>query len=98
LAVKYGFGSGNAANDGAYQGASDSQTQPRTDDDFLYREYEYLTAKQISASAGFRYSRLINANLRGFAGLNFNYAHAFSQEISDARQRQIFCLKIGCFF
>jgi hypothetical protein len=98
LGVLYSTGSGNAKDDGIFANPAEVQNPPASADNYLYSEYEYLTAKQISASAGFRYSRLINANLRGFAGLNFNYAHAFSQEISDARQRQIFCLKIGCFF
>lgn len=75
--LKYGSGGGIAKLDGLYATPSSSQSMPISKDDYLYREFEYLTTARVINSIGFRFAHLVKANQLAYIGLSLNNTNAF---------------------
>lgn len=99
VAGSFSFGTGEAKNDGTYDSSAAQQSLYKQDV-YLYREYEYLTARQAGAEAGMTYSRpLSEANaMRGYASLKGGVNKAFGIEYSEGSHRWYMRLAVGCVF
>lgn len=97
---QYAGGGGTMANNGTYVQPSQSQTEPAHIDSYLYREYEYLTSKNIRADIAFKYSRLIDkkAGITGYIGVSYSLTKAFDLSYLSGSTYGIFGLKAGCMF
>jgi hypothetical protein len=96
--LNYGFGGGTAKDDGVYAAPSESQRKPQSSDDYLYREYEYLTAPRIRANMGLGYSRLLNSGVRGYVHLDYELTSARKIEYLAGKTFHSAVLSIGCVF
>jgi hypothetical protein len=54
LSANYGFGTGYAAQDGIYD--TNGTSSAKSLDQYLYREFDYLTAKKVGGQAAVRYT------------------------------------------
>ncbi|MDR1738436.1 MAG: hypothetical protein LBR66_06450 [Candidatus Symbiothrix sp.] len=95
LGARYGAGGNQTHTDGRY---ADSQTNSRTADNYLLREYEYLTAKRITGAIGLRYMQKISSGIQGYIQLYGESTHAF--ELQYLENPNFFALKLslGCIF
>ncbi|MFT3739504.1 MAG: hypothetical protein QM786_12160 [Breznakibacter sp.] len=93
----YAVGNGTDKEDGEY-GTSDSKSSAVSLNHYLYREFEYLTAAQLSGNIGFRYTRLWMPNLIKIYGeINYQHTRAFSVKyIGDTFG--CLAIKLGCTF
>lgn len=99
LGTAYSYGSGTAKEDGIYATPSETQSAPKSMDEYLYREYEYLTGKQIKGEAGFKYSRMIgDKSTQGYVSLRYSMLKAFDVKYLGDGQRHDIQLTIGCIF
>jgi hypothetical protein len=91
----YASGGGTAKEDGVYAVPGENQTKPRYVDGYLYREFEYLTAGQLSAGIGVRYSRRFDKPaVNGYTALYCNHTEAF--QAGDGFTAVT--LAVGCIF
>jgi hypothetical protein len=96
LEATYAFGTGYAAKDAKYDNSS--STSVVSIDRYLYREYEYLTAKRMNGKAGFRYTKALPAmKLKLFTELAYGYTQAFSVNYIGNTYGEI-SAKVGCQF
>ena len=73
----YQTGSGDPYHDGSFVTPSAKQPQPATMETFLYRDYEYLTAKQYHLGLQLKYNFLFpGTRLNTFVRTAFDYRHA----------------------
>ena len=73
----YQTGSGDPYHDGSFVTPSAKQPQPATMEAFLYRDYEYLTAKQYHLGLQLKYNFLFpGTRLNTFVRTAFDYRHA----------------------
>jgi hypothetical protein len=87
IAVKGGYqkGSGAPYNDGTFVTPSEKQPQPATMEAFLYRDYEYLTAKQYRLGLQLKYSFLFpGTRLNTYLRTAFDYRHATTPDGSPS--------------
>ncbi|MDR1336258.1 MAG: hypothetical protein LBK22_05465 [Tannerella sp.] len=98
LGLLYGAGNGTAKDDRTYVPPSSTQMPPKSQDNLLYREYEYLTAPRIRANAGISYSRLLNPAVRGYIRADGELTIARKIEYLDGRRHVSATLAIGCIF
>lgn len=98
LGVNYHFGDGTAKKDGGYVSPTEEQTAPETMDQYLNAEFEYLTASNISADTSFKYSRMINHNVWGYAVISGNVKNGFDIEYAQGKTYVSTQIKIGCSF
>ena len=75
LGAGFGGGSGSPFNDGLYMPTNNPRT-PRTMDNAMRMEFEYLTAYRINAGAGFRYSHFFKNNITGYVDLDYRFVNA----------------------
>jgi hypothetical protein len=81
----YQTGSGDPYHDGSFVTPSAKQPQPATMEAFLYRDYEYLTAKQYHLGLQLKYSFLFpGTRLNTFVRAAFNYRHASTPDGSPS--------------
>lgn len=81
----YQTGSGDPYHDGSFVTPSAKQPQPATMEAFLYRDYEYLTAKQYRLGLQLKYSFLFpGTRLNTFVRAAFNYRHASTPDGSPS--------------
>jgi hypothetical protein len=93
----YGTGGGTPKDDKAYD-ASQNLPKPQSLDNFLYREYEYLTAPRIQGNIGIAYSRLLNPAVRGYIRANCELTNALNTEHIEGKTHGSATLAIGCTF
>ncbi len=74
LGGTYGSGNGTEKEDGHYASASESYA---TLDQYLYREYEYLTAGRATGNVEFRYTKAFPGNYRIYGTIGYDYTKAF---------------------
>ncbi|NMB37744.1 MAG: hypothetical protein GX993_06895 [Bacteroidales bacterium] len=72
----YGTGLGEAFRDGLYTQISNPRP-PRTMNDAMCKEFEFLTANRINGGAGFRYSHFFKKNITGYIDLDYRLINAF---------------------
>jgi hypothetical protein len=81
----YQTGSGDPYHDGSFVTPSAKQPQPATMEAFLYRDYEYLTAKQYRLGLQLKYSFLFpGTHLNTFVRAAFDYRHATTPDGSPS--------------
>jgi hypothetical protein len=95
LGASYGNGGNEAAIDGNY---APGQTQAKSSDEHLYREYEYLTAPRFSGNTSIGYNRLLTASLRGYIRLQYEYIQALNISYLNGKTHHSATLAVGCVF
>ena len=95
LGGAYQWGGGVMSNDGTYATPSSEMVKPKTSDEMMRREWDFLTAKQYGVSPMVRYSRLLNKNTEIYTTLNYTFTSAY--ELHD-RSRSLLSLSVGCNF
>jgi hypothetical protein len=98
LGVDYHFGNGDKCSDKTYVAPSESQTSPKTSDSYLNEEYEYLTASQLRAAVGFKYTRVLNSSVNLYFAANYSFGKAFDTEYLGNGARHEFNFSVGCAF
>lgn len=78
LGLCYLWGNGDPQNDGSYDSSAQNQQKLVSLDRYIYREFEFLTAKRVSGNIGFRYSRNISGVGRIYSQLDYAVTKAFS--------------------
>ncbi|MDR0419567.1 MAG: hypothetical protein LBH34_05090 [Prevotellaceae bacterium] len=94
----YGTGSGMPKKDGLYTTPSSEQKEPQSMEQYLYQEYEYLTANRMKGRIGFELSRLLTQSLRGYAKFGYEQAVAFNTDYMKNNTHRTFDIAIGCAF
>lgn len=102
LGFEYAHGSGEPFDDAEMAVPSDKQTFPPTMDDFLYREYLYLTAAQYRLHAQLKYAFIIpgtqvKAHVRTSVSMRKSNTPSEYYVENDC-QRSEAMLAIGCTF
>ncbi len=77
LSGGYGTGLGEAFRDGLYTQTSNPRA-PRTMNDAMLKEFEFLTANRINAGTGFRYSHFFKNNITGYIDLDYRLLNALN--------------------
>jgi hypothetical protein len=72
----YGSGGGEPKNDGLYSVPSSTQKLPKDYDDYLYHEFDYLTASRAGGSVEGSYARRFARRLRAEVSLRYEQTHA----------------------
>lgn len=98
LGCLYGGGSGNELQEGIYTTLSESQEEPNTTNEYLYREYEYLTASRIGGELGFKYSRIIEKNIKAYLQMKYAYTKAFNIKHLAGNSANTINIILGCSF
>jgi hypothetical protein len=98
LGLLYGAGGGVPKDDKTYVPPSSQQKPPKSLDNLLYQEHEYLTAPHIQASVGVSYSRLLNSAICGYVRANFELTNAWNTEHLAGKTRSFATLAVGCTF
>ena len=81
----YQTGSGDPYHDGSFVTPSAKQPQPATMEAFLYRDYEFLTAKQYHLGLQLKYCFLFpGTRLNTFVRTAFDYRHATTPDGSPS--------------
>ncbi len=93
----YGKGNGTARNDGRYAPPSTSQPSPGTRDNYLYREFEYLTKSRLSGGIQIGCRRLLHSGRSVYLKTNCDYTRAFEVEYL-ADQASVLTLSVGYTF
>ena len=97
MSTSYGFGQGTRNDDNVYATPSSEQNKPYSNDYYLYREYEYLTASRAKIEAGFRYTKALE-KIAVFGELAFSQTKAFDIKYLDGDQNRTLYIKIGSNF
>ncbi|WP_346863245.1 DUF6850 family outer membrane beta-barrel protein [uncultured Draconibacterium sp.] len=90
----YGSGSGIEKEDGQFASASENFA---TLDQYLYREYEFLTAARVSGNIQFRYTKAFAGNYRIYGGVRYSYTKAFDVSYNGDSLGNI-ALNVGYIF
>lgn len=97
LGASYGFGSGTDKKDGITTSAQIEVKEPATLNNYLYREYEYLTASRLGLNLGGKYTRPI-ADLSTYVALDMSFTKAFDISYLAGTTSSSISIKIGCNF
>lgn len=98
LGCSYGKGNGTALQEGIYATPSESQEKPNTTNEYLYREYEYLTASRIGGELGVKYSRIIDKNIKAYLQMRYAYTKAFDIKYLAGSSANTIDITLGCSF
>lgn len=99
LFTSYRWGDGDAYSDGLYASPSDSQKEIyKTLDRYLYREYEYITSKQINGSVTFRYTRIFIKGIKNYIQADYSCIKAFDTKYIGGDFYNTMSLTLGCVF
>jgi hypothetical protein len=98
LGALYGSGGGALKQDGEYAPPSSSQRPPRSLDNYLYQEHEYLTASRLGANLEATYSRLLLTQLSGYLSARYELTRAAKTEYISDNAFNLISLSIGCKF
>ena len=98
VSLRYGMGGGDKAQDLTYADPADKQKKPESMDLYLGRQWEYLTAPQISAGIGFRYSRMTKIGLEWYIKASYNFSKAFNCSYLSNDLRHKALLLVGFVF
>ncbi|MCI1646949.1 MAG: hypothetical protein LKI29_01255, partial [Bacteroides sp.] len=95
----YASGNGDVKEDATYATPTESQSAPKSMDTFLYREFEYLTAKQMKGEIGFKYSRVIGKKgMKGYTSVRCGITKAFDVEYVEGDSFYEVKWTLGCTF
>lgn len=101
LGALYGAGGGIPKDDKTYAPPSSQQKPPKSLDQLLYREYEYLTAARWAVHTELEYARNINPALCAYVNLKYNLTHeinAIKMEYISQKSFTFAALSAGCRF
>ena len=101
LSMSYRKGSGTPMYDGLYMNPSSSQVNEyKTNDEYLYQEYEYLTVPQFTGGISLRYSRAFVKEVKNYIQIDYAYTKASNSDLHYIRGDHFNTvgLAIGCTF
>lgn len=98
LGLAYSFGGGNMKTDGIYTTPTETQQAPFSLDNFLEREYEYLTNSHLDANVAVGYSRIVDKNLTGYVTIDYGLRKGFDVKYLPGSSYGEITLKVGCLF
>lgn len=99
LGIAYCSGNGEVKEDGAYAAPSESRQSPSSMDAYLYKEYEYLTARQVKGEIGLKYAWALEKQpVRCHVSLHYTLQKAFRVDYLGNGLRQEVSLAVGCTF
>ena len=98
LGLLYGKGGGEMKNDGVLATISPDSRAPYSGDNLLLKEYEYLTAKRVTGTVGYGYTRMFRPNLRGFMRFELGLTRAFGLSAPNEDIFHSLRLSVGCNF
>jgi hypothetical protein len=98
LETRYGVGGGTPKDDRTYIPPSSQQKPPKSLNNFLYQEYEYLTAPRLAISTALEYARFIQPSLCAYVHLTCNWTHATKAEYVSQKSFIFASLSFGCRF
>jgi hypothetical protein len=76
LGIAYGKGGGVPKDDGIYAPPSSTQKPPKDFDNYLYHEFDYLTASRVGGRTEVSYARYFRPKLRAAVSLRYEYTQA----------------------
>ena len=97
LGAVYSTGKGMPQYEGLYVAPSEGQAVPQVLDQYLNREYEYLTNNQWKGNIGFQYSRLFK-DLRGYVSVNYSSTKASNVKYLNGDNLNELYFAVGCTF
>lgn len=99
LSASYRAGDGTPMSDAFYIEPSGSQKDVyKTIDRYLYREFEYLTSRQITGGLNFRYSKKLIKDVRNYIQIDYYYTKAFNVKYIEGSFYNNLILTLGCLF
>ncbi|MDR2805468.1 MAG: hypothetical protein LBB85_07485 [Dysgonamonadaceae bacterium] len=98
LGARYGAGDGTPKDDQTYAPPSPQQKPPKSLDDLLYQEYEYLTAPRWASNVSLEYARAIHSALCAYVHLTYDGTYATQTEIISQNLFTFVSLSAGCRF
>ncbi|MBK5720968.1 hypothetical protein JGH11_08800 [Dysgonomonas sp. Marseille-P4677] len=99
LLASYRAGDGTPFYDALYAEPSDSQKDVyKTNDRYLYREFEYLTLQQITGGVNFRYSTTFIKGVKSYVQADYGLAKAFDVRYIEGNFHNTISLTLGCTF
>lgn len=100
LNLSYAEGGGTVNTDGTYDSSAAGQHSVVSQDTYLQREYDYLTARQAGAELSLQYSRLLGGDnrLRGYTRLTGSLQRAFNASHLQGDSRHAVQWVVGCAF
>ena len=97
--ARYTSGGGTINQDGEYALPGENQTRPKYSDEYLNKEFEYLTAGQFKGDFELKYSRIFDkTGIRGFAAINYALTKAFDVKHFADDKFNSATLTVGCIF
>ncbi|MDR1227346.1 MAG: hypothetical protein LBK47_10720 [Prevotellaceae bacterium] len=82
LGAACGKGGGDPKDDGLYSLPSSTQKPPGNFDNYLYHEFDYLTAPRMGGCAEATYARRFHPRLRASVSLRYELTRALQQPVS----------------
>jgi hypothetical protein len=95
LGVLYGAGGGTPKDDKTYAPPSSQQKPPKSLDNLLYQEYDYLTASRLSVHTALEYARNVNPALCAYVNLKFDLTYAIKTEYISQKSFNFVSLSAG---
>ena len=91
----YRSGDGLKFSDGTYATPSEDMIAPKSSNEMLQREWDFLTASQYKINPMLRYSYLLDAKTEVYIEANYSYLNAF--QLKSMNQHSLI-FSIGCNF
>jgi hypothetical protein len=98
LGATYGEGGGEPKNDGIYTPPSLTQKPPKNFDNYLYHEFDYLTASRVGGRAEATYARRFRPKLRASVSLRYEHTRALQPVRLPGNAFHFVSLSLGCTF
>lgn len=90
-------GNGTPKEDGQF--AESAENSLHSIDNYMYREFEYLTASRVGAGLKFRYTRLFSDKIAGYVQLSDRFVSLTEKpEYLSNGSRNTLAITIGCTF
>lgn len=100
LNLSFASGGGTVKTDGTYDPSAEGQYSLTSQDTYLYREFDYLTARQAGAELSLQYSRLLDTGgrLRAYTRVTGGVNRAFGATHLEENDRYALQWALGCSF
>jgi hypothetical protein len=98
LGAACGKGGGAPKNDGMYNPPSSTQKPPGNFDNYLYHEFDYLTASRVGGLVEGTYARRFRPRLRASVSLRYEFTHALQSVRIPGNIFHFVSLSIGTTF
>jgi hypothetical protein len=98
LGAAAGRGGGAPKNDGMYNPPSSTQKPPGDFDNYLYHEFDYLTASRVGGLVEGTYARRFRPHLRASVSLRYELTHALQPVRLPGNVFHFVSLSVECTF